>query len=97
MSRPRQTKESRETAAKDAFRLEVKLQRVRNGMTQGELADYADMDRSVLSRFLADPDKLSVGRLRKIIRALDINPLTILTLLGYDIKDIQKMNKEVAV
>lgn len=94
MSRPRQTKESRDAAAKDAFRLEVKLQRVRCDMTQGELADFADMDRSVLSRFLADPDKLSVGRLRKIIEALDISPLTVLALLGYDPKKLRNQVKE---
>ena len=94
MSRPRQTTESRDAAAKDAFRLEIKLQRVHYDMTQGELADQAGMDRSVMSRFLADPDKLSVGRLRKIIRALDLNPLTILALLGYEPSVIQNINKE---
>ena len=94
MSRPRQTAESREKAAKDAFRLEIKVQRVHYDMTQGELADEADMNRSVLSRCLADPDKLSVGRLRKIIHALDLNPLTILAVLGYDPRTIQNINKE---
>lgn len=84
MSRPRQTRESREAAAKDAFRLEVKLQRTRFGMTQGELADYADTDRSVMSKLLAEPDKLSVGRLRKIIQALSIDREVILALLGYE-------------
>lgn len=94
MSRPRQTAESREKAAKDAFRLEIKVQRVHYDMTQGELADVAGMDRSVLSRFLADPDKLNVGRLRKIIHALDLNPVTILALLGYEPRVIQNINKE---
>ena len=94
MSRPRQTAESREKAAKDAFRQEIKLQRVRYDMTQSELADHADMNRSVLSRCLADPDKLSVGRLRKIIHALDLNPLTILAVLGYEPRVIQNINKE---
>ena len=94
MSRPRQTAGSREKAAKDAFRLEIKVQRVHYDMTQGELADVADMNRSVLSRCLADPDKLSVGRLRKIIHALDLNPLTILAVLGYDPRTIQNINKE---
>lgn len=94
MSRPRQTAKNRETAAQDAFRLEIKLQRVHYDMTQGELADEAGMDRSVMSRFLADPDKFTVGRLRKIIHALDLNPLTILALLGYEPRVIQNINKE---
>ena len=97
MSRPRQTAESREKAAKDAFRMEIKLQRVHYDMTQGELADEVEMDRSVLSRFLADPDKLSVGRLRKIIHALDLNPKTILALLGYEPRVIQNINKEISL
>ena len=91
MSRPRQTAESREKAAKDAFRLEIKVQRVHYDMTQGELADVADMNRSVLSRCLADPDKLSVGRLRKIIQTLNIEPEIILALLGYSQKQIKDL------
>ena len=94
MSRPRQTAESREKAAKDAFRLEIKLQRVYHDMTQGELADYADMDRSVMSRFLSDPDRFRVDQLRKIIHVLELNPMTILALLGYEPRVIQNINKE---
>ena len=91
MSRPSQTAQSREAAAKDAFRLEIKLQRVRFGFTQAELAEQADMDRTVLSRCLAEPDKLSVGRLRKIIQTLSIEPEIILALLGYSQKQIKNL------
>lgn len=96
MSKLRKNKEDLIQAAKESFRLEVKLQRVRFDMTQGELADQVDMDRSVLSRCLADPDKLSVGRLRKIIQILDIEPEIILALLGYSQKQIKdlKCSKE---
>lgn len=86
MSKLRKNKEDLIQTAKESFQLEVKLQRVRFDMTQGELADQVDMNRSVLSRFLADPDKLSVGRLRKIIQILDIDPEIILALLGYSQK-----------
>ncbi len=91
MSKLRKTKEDMIQAAKESFQLEVKLQRVRFDMTQGELADQVGMDRSVLSRFLADPDKLSVGRLRKIIQILDIEPEIILALLGYSQKQIRDL------
>ena len=94
MSRPRQTAQSREAAAKDAFRLEIKLQRVRFGFTQADLAEHEDMDRTVLSRCLAEPDKLTLGRLRKIIQALHLDPLMILALLGYEPRVIQNINKE---
>lgn len=96
MSRPRITPEMAVDAAKEAFRLEVKLQRVRFDMTQGELADLAETDRSVMSRLLANPDKLAVGRLRAIIKALDLDPLTILRLLGYTDKDIRKLHEGAA-
>ena len=96
MSKLRKTKEDQIQAAKQSFQLEVKLQRVRFNMTQGELADHVGMNRSVLSRFLADPDKLSVGRLRKIIQILSIDPEIILALLGYSQKQIKdlKCSKE---
>lgn len=91
MSKLRKTKEDQIQAAKQSFQLEVKLQRVRFDMTQGELADAADMNRSVLCRCLADPDKLSVGRLRKIIQTLNIEPEIILVLLGYSQKQIRDL------
>lgn len=96
MSKLRKTKEDMIQAAKESFQLEVKLQRVRFDMTQDELAEQAGMDRSVLSRFLTDPDRLRVEQLRNIIRVLDIEPEIILALLGYsqrEIKDL-KCNKE---
>ena len=91
MSKLRKTKEDLIQAAKQSFQLEVKLQRVRFDMTQGELADQVDMNRSVLSRCLADPDKLSVGRLRKIIQILSVDPEIILALLGYSQKQIRDL------
>ena len=91
MPKLRKTKEDQIQAAKQSFQLEVKLQRVRFDMTQGELADQVDMDRSVLSRCLADPDKLSVGRLRRIVQILSIEPEIILALLGYTQKQIKDL------
>lgn len=91
MSKLRKTKEDMIQSAKESFQLEVKLQRVRFNMTQGELADQVDMNRSVLSRCLADPDKLSVGRLRKIIQILSVDPEIILGLLGYSQKQIRDL------
>lgn len=94
MSRPRQTKESREAEAKAAFRTEVKIRQLQLDMTQADIAQAADMDRSVLSRSLMEPDKLSVGRLRKIIQAMDLSPVIILGLLGYDRKVTGKLEGE---
>lgn len=94
MSRLRQTDATRKAAAQDAFRLEVKLQRTRFNMTQGELANRADMNQAVLSKCLKDPGKLSVERLGKIAQALELDPLTILALLGYGPREIQNLGKD---
>lgn len=91
MSRLKQTQEQMEAAAKAAFRQEVKVNQLLYDMTQADVAHQADMDRSVLSRCLANPDKLTVGRLRKIAQALQLNPMTVLGLI-YDRKTIQNFS-----
>lgn len=83
-------------AANEAFTMEVKVQRVRCNMSQKQLAEFANVDQSAMSRLLRNPDKLSVGRLRAIIHALGIQPAVILRLLGYTDKDIPKLSEEVA-
>lgn len=96
MSRPRMTPEMAVEAAKKNFQTEVKLQRVRFDMAQRELGDQIGVVPSVMSNLLANPDKICVGRLRGIIKALDLNPLVILHLLGYTDKDIRKIGEEAA-
>lgn len=93
MSRFKQTQEQMEAAAKAAFRQEVKVNQLLYDMTQADIARQADMDRSVLSRCLANPDKLTVGRLRKIAQALQLNPLTVLGLI-YDRKTVQNFSSQ---
>lgn len=95
MSRPRATKESMEASAREAFRQEVKVRRVYRNMKQSELAEAIGVVPSVMSNLLANPDKINAGRLRKIIAALDINPMIVLALLGYSKKDLQKAGGEV--
>lgn len=97
MSRPRATKESMEAAAREAFRQEVKVRRVYCNMKQSELAEAVGVVPSVMSNLLANPDKINVVRLRKIISALDIDPMIVLTFLGYSKKDLQKAGGEVNV
>lgn len=94
MSRPRVTPEMALDAAKDAFRLEVKLQRVRREMTQGEVADMAGIDKSRFSFLLANLDKFYVGQLRAVIRVLGIDPATILRLLGFSDKEIRRFRED---
>jgi transcriptional regulator with XRE-family HTH domain len=90
MSRPRVNPEE---AAREAFKREVKVQRVYHDMKQSELADEVGVVPSVMSNLLANPDKISAGRLRKIIRTLSIDPVIILAFLGYTTKEIQSISK----
>lgn len=90
MSRPRINPEE---AAREAFKMEVKVQRVYRDMKQSELADEIGVVPSVMSNLLANPDKISAGRLRKIIRALSLDPTVILAFLGYTAKEIQNISK----
>ena len=96
MSRPRQTPELVADNARKAFQLEVKLQRVRFDMSQRELGEVLGISPPQISDLMANPDKLSVDRLRGIIRALSIDPLTVLHLLGYSDKDLRRYAQEPA-
>lgn len=86
MSRP---KANPEEVAKSNFQREVRVCRAYLDMTQRELADAVGVVPSVMSVLLNNPDKISDGRLRTIIKTLGINPKTILELLGYTPKDIK--------
>ena len=96
MSRPRMTPELAEEKARKDFQMEVKLQRVRLDMTQKELGLQIGVVPSAMSELLANPDKLSVARLRGIVKALDMDPATILRLLGFDNKIISRLSDATA-
>ena len=80
--------------AKKEFQMEVKLQRVRFDMSQRELGETLGISSPQMSELLSDPDKLSVSRLRGIIRALDMDPLTILRLLGFTDKMLRDFTRD---
>lgn len=90
MPRPGIPEETAVAAAKNAFTVEVKIQRVRCNMSQKQLAEFANVDQTAMSRLLRNPDKISVGRLRAIIHALGIQPAVILRLLGYTDEEIRQ-------
>lgn len=93
MSRPRVTEAMRQEMAADGFRAAVRVGRAHQDMTQAGLADEMGICPTILSRLLKDPDKLTVERLRGMIRALDLDPLAVLALLGYDEKSITKLTR----
>ena len=89
MSRPRATPES---AKADLIR-EIRVRRAEIDLTQNQLADEIGVCPSVMSVLLKDPDKISMGRLRAIVRVLSPDPVVVLTALGYTNKDIQKLKR----
>ena len=91
MSRPRMTPELAADKARKDFQTEVRVQRARLDMSQRELSDQIGIAPSSMSELLADPDKLSVARLRGIIHALDMDPMPILRLLGFSEKALHAM------
>ena len=80
--------------ARTAFQQEVKIQRVRLDMTQDELGERIGVCPSQISKLLANPDSINVGRLRGIIAATDLGPTTILSLLGYSPKEIRDFKEK---
>ena len=82
-----------EEAAREAFRREVKACRDYRAMKQQDLADDLDLGPSAMSVLLSNPDKISAGRMRKIVHVLKPDPVVVLSLLGYTAKDIQAISK----
>lgn len=81
---------NQDEAAREALRREVKARRAYLDMTQAALARALGISSPVMSELLANPDKISAGRLRAIIRKLNLDPIVVLNFLGYSQKEIEK-------
>ena len=96
MSRPRVTPEMAAGTARLNFRKAVQHGLIENGLRQKELGQMLDIGGSAMSAQLGEPDKIPVGRLRKIIQILHLDPMVILALLGYTDKDIKQLKDRLA-
>ena len=81
-------------AARDVFQREIRVKRAELDMTQKLLGDRIGVCPSQMSKMLADPDSIDVGRLRQIVAVLEPDPCVVLALLGYSSKAINKIRKE---
>lgn len=81
-------------SARVGFQREVRVRRAALDMTQNELADAVGIAPSFMSTLLSDPDKISVGRLRKIVKTLGPDLRVVLALVGASAKDIQRFCAE---
>ena len=79
--------------AAEGFRAAVRVGRAHQDMTQAGLADEMGICPTILSKLLKDPDRLTVDRLRGMIRAIDLDPLAVLALLGYDEKAVKNLTR----
>jgi hypothetical protein len=89
MSKPRRTDQT----DKEQFVLELKLRRVACGMDQKDIGGLLNLSPARISGLMADPDSMTVGRLRKVIRTVLPDPIIVLAYLGYDQKTLNRLKE----
>jgi len=85
----------RQNAEKDTmkdFIGEVNAQRGRFGYTsQKALGTALGVCQATAGNYLREPETISFGMLREMVKVLRLDPVVILRALGYSTKDIQKI------
>lgn len=76
--------------AKTDFLREIKIKRAQYDILQRDIGAEINLSVSATSSLLSRPDDISVGRLRKIIAMLRLDPVIVMALLGYSVKDLKK-------
>lgn len=87
MSRLRQYAEN--YAAED-FRREMRSRMGFYDMHQRELADKTRISQSTISKRIQDPNGMTVGELRSLVKALGLNAAVVLALVGYGKKETRE-------
>ena len=84
-----------EVYADEDFRREV---RSRQGyydlMSQQALAEQVDIPRPTLRKRLLEPESMTVGELRKLVKTIKPDPTVLLLLIGYSKKDLRNSAAE---
>ena len=93
MSRPRMTPELAEQKAREDFLKEIRIQRAKLDMSQKDLGVQVGVSAPSMCELLADPDKIRVGSLRKMIRKFRLSPEVVLLALGYTRSEISRIGK----
>lgn len=76
--------------AKADFLREIKVKRAQFDILQRDIGEEIGLSTSATSSLLSRPDDISVGRLRKIIAMLRLDPVIVMALLGISVKDARK-------
>lgn len=76
--------------ARADFRQEVRVKRAFHDLKQRELGDAMGLAPARTSALLANPDEISIGRLRAINDLLGLDPVVVLAIAGYTPKQLRK-------
>ena len=87
MSRPRVDQVEK---ARADFRQEIRVKRAYLDLKQREIGDAMGLAPARTSVLLANPDEISIGRLRAINGLLDLDPVVVLAFVGFTPKDLKK-------
>lgn len=84
-----------EREALEAFIGEVNAQRWRYGYTSyRSLGDALGIAMDTANSYIKNPDGIRIGILRKMVRLLKLDPMIVLSALGYTSRDIRNFIKE---
>lgn len=85
-------KQNAERYAEEDFRREVRCkQGYYDLMSMTALADASGIPRTTLSKRLSAPQSMTVAEIRKIVATIRPDPAIILALLGYKVKEINRV------
>ena len=78
-----------ENYAAEDFRREMRSRMGYHDLSQRELAQKANVSQTTISNRIREPNDITVGELRGLVKTLGLNPSIVLALLGYTKKDIK--------
>lgn len=61
--------------------------------TQAQMGSALGLSQGTVGNYLADPDKIRIGSLRKMIRKFRLSPEVVLLALGYTQSEINRIGK----
>lgn len=88
---PRIRQKAEEYAQADLMREIRKGQGACNLMNCRALSDACGVPYQTLRRRLNDPDNMTLGEMKKLIKVIKLNPLVLLIYLGYSRKEIKDL------
>ena len=96
MARPRKTAWNATRIYDDCFRKELRVrQAMLDLMTQRELSKACGIPASTMCKRLSEVGDFSIAELRKLVEAIEPDPLVMLATLGYSDKAIARLKRQI--